>query len=216
MHGGDRMLTTAEEFLLLALDGKTGDFRKIQTEYLHAGLIGAAVMELALAGKIDSDVDGAWVVDSAPVDDSSLDPVLSAMAKPGFPAKLEQVIGALMPLGEAVQQQVLERLCGRKVLEKTESRSVLLKKVTRYALIDARDFDATRQRLAQLLKGDGLPDPRDVCLLTLAKTCGLVEQLVPTGELDAAYDRLSKFASLDLIGQNVRRYLYLFERDMGR
>ena len=88
--------------------------------------------------------------------------------------------------------------------------------MTRYALIDARDFDATRQRLAQLLKGDGLPDPRDVCLLTLAKTCGLVEQLVPTGELDAAYDRLSKFASLDLIGQNVRRYLYLFERDMGR
>lgn len=210
------MLTTAEEFLLLALDGRTGDFRKIQTEYLHAGLIGAAVMELALAGKIDSDVDGAWVVDPAATGDSSLDPVLAAMARPGFPKKLEQVIGELIPLGEHVQQQVLERLCARRVLEKSEGRSVLLKKVTRYTLADGRDLNESKERLAQLLKGDGLPDPREVCLLTLAKTCGLVEQLVPAGELDAAYDRLSKFASLDLIGQNVRRYLYLFERDMGR
>lgn len=214
--GAMRMLTTAEEFLLLALDGRTGDFRKIQTEYLHAGLIGAAVMELALGGKIDSDVDGAWVVDATPTGDASLDPVLGAMAKPGFPAQLEQVIGALMPLGEDVQQQVLDRLCARKVLIRSESRSMLLKKVTRYDIADAGDFNASKQRLVQLLKGDGLPDPRDVCLLTLAKTCGLVEQLVPAGELDAAYDRLSKFASLDLIGQNVRRYLYLFERDMGR
>ena len=210
------MPTTAEEFLLLALDGRTGDFRKIQTEYLHAGLIGAAVMELALAGKIDSDVDGAWVVDPTPTGDTSLDPVLGAMAKPGFPAKLEQVIGALMPLGEEVQLQVLDRLCARKVLTRSESRSLLMKKVTRYDIADARDFNDSKQRLVQLLSGDGLPDPREVCLLTLAKTCGLVEQLVPAGELDAAYDRLSKFASLDLIGQNVRRYLYLFERDMGR
>ena len=74
------MLTIAEEFVLLALDGRTGDFRKIQTEYLHAGLLGAAVMELALAGRIDSDVDRAWVVDPAPTGDPSLDPVLGAMA----------------------------------------------------------------------------------------------------------------------------------------
>ena len=43
------MLTIAEEFVLLALDGRTGDFRKIQTEYLHAGVLGAALMQLALA-----------------------------------------------------------------------------------------------------------------------------------------------------------------------
>lgn len=65
-------------------------------------------MELALAGRIDRDVDRAWVVDPAPTGDPSLDPVLGA------------------------------------------------------------------------------------------------------------HELLSKFSSMDLIGQNVRRYLYLFERDMAR
>ena len=36
------MLTIAEDFILMALDPKTGDFRRLQTEYLHAGLIGAS------------------------------------------------------------------------------------------------------------------------------------------------------------------------------
>lgn len=209
------MLTTVEEFVLLALDGRTGDFRGINTEYLHAGLIGAAVMELALREKIDSDVEKAWVLDPWPLGDAALDPVLAEMAKPGFPPQLEQVIGRLMPLGSAVQDHALAELCERGVLERAEARSLLLKKVTRYTVKDGRDFDATRTRLRELLTGDGLPDPRDVCLITLAKTCGLLDQLVSPEELQPAMDKVSKFASLDLIGQNVRRYLYLFERDVA-
>jgi len=210
------MLTTVEQFVLLALDPRTGDFRTIQSEYLHAGLVGAAVMELALADKIDSDVDAAWVVDPSPTGNASLDPVLETMARLGSPVKLDHLIEELMPLGETVRQTVLESLCARKVLELSEGRSVLLKKVTRYTLVNGREFDANKERLASLLKGEGLPDPSDICLLTLAKTCGLVEKLMPAGDAGAAYDRLSQFSNLDLIGQNVRRYLYLFERDIGR
>ncbi len=210
------MLTIAEEFVLLALDGRTGDFRKIQTEYLHAGLLGAAVMELALAGRIDSDVDRAWVVDPAPTGDPSLDPVLGAMAAPGFPPELESVIGHLMPLGDSVTEQVLSRLCEKKVLSRSEARNMLLKKVTRYSMQDASAFEAMRARLAAVLGGGDLPGPRDVCLMTLAKTCGVLDQIVPPAGLQGAHELLSKFSSMDLIGQNVRRYLYLFERDMAR
>lgn len=209
------MLTTAEEFLLLALDGKTGDFRKINTAYLHAGLTGAAVMELALVERIDSDVDRAWVLDPAPTGDAALDIVLAEMASPGFPEQIEKVIERLMPLAETVQERTLEGLRQSGVLERSESRSLLLKKVTRFTLKDAREFEETRARLRELLTGDGLPEPRDVCLITLAKTCGLLDQLVGPDELQAATDRVSKFAGMDLIGQNVRRYLYLFERDLA-
>lgn len=207
------MLTTVEEFALLALDRRTGDFRGINSEYLHAGLIGAAVMELALAERIDSDVDRAWVIDPSPVGDGSLDPVLAEMATPGFPPKIEQVIGRLMPIAPAVLDNTLARLCQRGVLERSEVRGLLLKKVRRYTVKDGVEFAETGERLRQLLSGDGLPDPRDVCLITLAKTCGLLDQLVSPEDLQPAMDRVSKFAGMDLIGQNVRRYLYLFDRD---
>ena len=209
------MLTTVEEFVLLALDGRTGDFRRINTEYLHAGVIGAAVMELALLGRIDSDVDKAWVIEPAPTGDSALDPVLSEMAKPGFPSQIEQVIGRLMPLADTVLGNALARLCQRGVLERSEARGLLLRKVTRYTVKDGADFAETGERLRQLLTGDGLPDPRDVCLITLAKTCGLLDQLLSAEELQPAMDRVSSFAGMDLIGQNVRRYLYLFDRDVA-
>ena len=81
------MLTIAEDFILLALDPKTGDFRRLQTEYLHAGLIGASVMELALWERTDSDIENVWVLDAKPTGYHSLDLVLAAMAQPGFPLR---------------------------------------------------------------------------------------------------------------------------------
>ena len=210
------MLTLAEEFTLLALDRRSGDFRKIQTEYLHAGVLGAAVMELALEGRIDSDVDRAFVVDASPTGNACLDPVLTAMAQRGFPDQLESVIGQLMPMGENTIHVALDSLCARNILTRSETRNVLLKKVTRHTLVDSKALAGTKQRLARVLRGEELPEPRDVCLMTLAKTCGLLDQIVPETDMQTAFDLLSKFSGMDLIGQSVRRYLYLFERDMAQ
>lgn len=209
------MLSTVEEFLLLALDGKTGDFRRIHSEYFSAGLVGGAVMELALAGRIDSDVDRAWVVDASPTGEASLDVVLAEMSQPNFPPQIERVIGALVPFGKQIEEQVLTKLCETGVLERSEGRSLLLKKTTRYTIKDDREFVASKTRLQEMLLGEGLPEPRDVCLITLVTACGLLEQILPVDQHEAAMNRISKFSALDLIGQNVRRYLYLFERDLS-
>jgi hypothetical protein len=209
----DHMLTIAEDFILLALDEKTGDFRRLQTEYLHAGLIGASVMELALWGRTDSDMESVWLLDAKPTGYASLDLVLAEMAKPDFPRELVKVIGALMPLGERVELDVLSKLRTRNILAMTESRSMLLRKVTRHTVLDPAPLKQTKEHLARVLAGDILPDPRDVCLLTLAKTCALLDDIVSKDDSEAAFERLSSFAAMDIIGRDVRRYLYLFERD---
>jgi hypothetical protein len=173
-------------------------------------------MELALWDRIDSDVDRAWVVDSRPTDNPTLDLVLAEMSRPGFPSEMEKVIDALMPLSQQMEEKSLARLRYRGVLVQREARSMLLKKVTRHDVQDASAYNAPRERLRQLLLGDDdLPDPRDVCLVTLANSCGLLDQIVTADELPAATERAARYASLDLFGQNVRRYLYLFERDMA-
>ena len=66
-----------------------------------------------------------------------------------------------------------------------------------------------------MLLRDGLPDPRDVCLMSLAETCGIIRQIVPGSELKVARERIAKFSRMELIGQNVNHYIELFERAMA-
>jgi hypothetical protein len=66
-----------------------------------------------------------------------------------------------------------------------------------------------------VLLRDALPDPRDVCLMSLAETCGIIRQIVPQSELKLARERIAKFSKMELIGQNVNRYIELFERAMA-
>lgn len=210
------MLTVPEQFLLLTLDTGTGEFVKLPEEYSRAGFAGAALMELALAGRIDSDVDRVWVNDPSVTGDASLDPVLSAMAKPGFTPGLERFIAQIVPLGDVVRQETLDRLCERGVLTRTDQRKFWLKSKANFALTQAADFSEVKERLLEVLRGNTLPEPQDVCVMALAKACGLVEQIVPPAEMKAALARLEAFSKTELIGQNVRRYLYLFERDIAR
>jgi hypothetical protein len=70
-------------------------------------------------------------------------------------------------------------------------------------------------RLLEVLLRDALPGPRDVCLMSLAETCGIIRQIVPPSELKVARERIAKFSKMELIGQNVNRYIELFERAMA-
>ena len=70
-------------------------------------------------------------------------------------------------------------------------------------------------RLLEVLLSDGLPDPRDCCLMSLAETCGIIRQIVPQSELKQARERIAKFSKMELIGQNVNHYIEIFERAMA-
>ena len=101
------MMTVPEQFLLLTLDTETGEFLKLPEAYNSAAFAGAALMELALAGRIDSDLDRVWVVDPAVTGDAALDPVLSAMSAAGAPSNVERFVEKLVPMGAQVREAAL-------------------------------------------------------------------------------------------------------------
>jgi hypothetical protein len=217
------MLTVPEEFLLLTLKDKDGDFVDIPLEYQRAGFLGAAIMELALIGRLDSDLNRVWVVrkpgttasDKTPTGDSSLDPVLERLAAPDFDSHADNLINQLIDLGETVRSQVLVRLCEKKILVETEGRLLWFLKTRRYPPIDGKEIREVKLRLIEVLLRDGLPDPRDICLMSLADTCGIIPQIVPESELEVARERIAMFTKMEFIGQNVKQYIELFERAMA-
>jgi hypothetical protein len=209
------MLTVPEEFLLLTLKDEDGGFVDIPLEYQRAGFLGAAIMELGLQGRLDSDLSRVWVVDNTPTGDASLDPVLARLAAPEFDSHADNLINQLIELGDVVRQQALRRLCDKKVLVETEGRLLWFLKTRRYPPMDGKEIREVKLRLLEVLLRDGLPDPRDVCLMSLAETCGIIRQIVPASELKVAREQIAKYSKMELIGQNVNHYIELFERAMA-
>ncbi len=209
------MLTVPEEFLLLTLKDEDGGFVDIPLEYQRAGFLGAAIMELGLTGRLDSDLNRVWVVDPTPTGDASLDPVLARLAGPDFDSHADNLINQFIELGDTVRSQALTRLCDKKILVETEGRLLWFLKTRRYPAIDGKEIREVKLRLLEVLLRDALPDPRDICLMSLAETCGIIRQIVPESELKVARDKIAKFSKMELIGQNVKHYIELFERAMA-
>ena len=209
------MLTVPEEFLLLTLKDEDGGFVDIPLEYQRAGFVGAAIMELGLEGRLDSDLNRVWVVDKTPTGNTSLDPVLAKLAAPDFDSNSDNLINQLIDLGDKVREQALARLCEKKILVETEGRLLWFLKTRRYPAIDGKEIREVKLRLLEVLLRDALPDPRDVCLMSLAETCGIIRQIVPASELKLARERIARFSKMELIGQNVNHYIEIFERAMA-
>lgn len=218
------MLTVPEEFLLLTLKDEDGGFVDIPLEYQRAGFVGAAIMELGLQGRLDSDLDRVWVVnksqkkvvfDANETGDASLDPVLARLASPDFDSNADNLINQLIDLGDTVRAHALARLCEKKILVETEGRLLWFLKTRRYPAVDGKEIREVKLRLLEVLLRDALPDPRDVCLMSLAETCGIISQIVPASELKVARERISKLSKMELIGQSVKHYIELFERAMA-
>jgi len=209
------MLTVPEEFLLLTLKDEDGGFVDIPLEYQRAGFVGAAIMELAMENRLDSDLSRVWVTDKTPTGNSSLDPVLAKLASPDFDSNAENLVNQLIELGDGVRSEALKRLCEKNVLVETEGRLLWFLKTRRYPAIDGKEIREVKLRLLEVLLRDALPGPRDVCLMSLAETCGIIRQIVPASELKVAREKIAKYARMELIGQNVNHYIELFERAMA-
>lgn len=209
------MLTVCEEFLLLTLKDEDGGFVDIPLEYQRAGFLGAAIMELGLEGRLDSDLNRVWVVDKTPTGNTALDQVLAQLSAPDFDSHAEKLISQLIGLGDQVRAESLKRLCDKKILVETEGRLLWFLKTRRYPAIDGKEIREVKLRLLEVLLRDGLPDPRDVCLMSLAETCGIIRQIVPASELKVAREKIAQFSKMELIGQNVSHYIEIFERAMA-
>ncbi len=205
------MLTVPEEFLLLTVKDDDGGFVDIPREAVSAGFIGAAIMELALQNRIDSDLDRIWIVDKTPTGEACVDLVLQQISGPNFDLEAAKLIDQLVVYGTQVRELALDRLCERKILAKAEGRVLWFLKARRYPVMDGKEIREVKLRLMEVLLRDELPDPRDVCLMSLAETCGIIRQIVPASELKRASERLATLAKMDLIGQNVTRYITIFQ-----
>ena len=200
------MLTFAEEILLLLLDDKSGEFVPVPTWSRQCALAGATLMDLALEGRIDTDLDKLVLIDRSPTGDELLDPILVKIAED---PEVHDARHWVERLGDeqsgSIQELALARLVSRGILESEGGRLLWVFRSRRYPTIDGKAEQEVRLRIMNVLFSDEIPSPRDIVIICLADACRVFDLIMSEKEVEQARGRIEVVRKMDLIGQAVSR-----------
>jgi golgi phosphoprotein 3 len=199
------MLGFAEEILLLQLDDTHGRFIDLPLSAADVVLAGAALMELALDNRVDSDLEHLILVDRTPTGDDILDDVLERLGQAGAGLSVAAALELITANAEKYQQRALKRLVAKGILREEDGRFLWVFHTRRYPVVDDREQREVKARLRQILLTDEIPDPRDVVLICLIDACGLLDLVLRPDEIARTKIRVEQLSRLDLIGQAVTK-----------
>jgi hypothetical protein len=184
-------IALAEELLLLAYDDHTGKATGSRIG-LDLAMSAAVLVDLALAGRI-AYVDGYLsVIDPSPIGDPIADAVLAKAAtdEPHTPAQW------LQRLRHRLRTRVLEDLVSRGIVRDVDETQLEYIHVHRYPATDPAYEVEIRNRLAEALTTDTIPDERTAALATLLTAARMEPALrLPPDDAARAHKRLEDIAS---------------------
>src|SRR5262249_14949593 len=143
-HGSGRysMLTLLEEVVLLTIDPRTGKTRSGNFGVRYA-LAGAILFDLALARRIDTDVDTIIVVDNAPTGNPVHDGILASLAAGTAKRSVRDCVEEVFRERPALESEVLAKLVERGLIRHEVGKRLWVIDVHRFPVVDG-----TRHRLA--------------------------------------------------------------------
>ena len=209
------MLTFAEEILLLMLDDEDGTFLPTRTSAVEYVLAGAVLLDLAFAGRIDTDERQLLVLDTTPTRNPILDRVLSRISSSSSTrdtrAWIEKISGEDT---DEIRSMALDSLVKRGILEAKDQKFLWVFRSRRYPVIDGRAEREAKLRVTGVLLSDDIPDPRDVAMIGLVDACGILPDVFSEREIDRAGPRIEQLRKMDLIGQEVSGAVAEIERSI--
>ena len=210
------MLRFPEEIILLLYNEARSDFAPgLAPHSLHTVLAGAVLMDLALENRIDTDPEHLILVESTPLGDDLLDPILADIAQDTGARDLGYWVAQTAKQGDEIRDKALARLVQRGILESESegifSLSRLVSRSRRYPTINGQRVEEVRLRIMRVLFTDEIPDPRDIVIICLADASGVFKNILSQAELSEVQDRIELIGKMDLIGQSVIRAIREYE-----
>jgi len=197
-------LTLADEIIVLMLRDDTGAIKPARAASANIAIAGGLLMELALLGRIDTDLTSLFIVDPNPVGDELLDHVLREIA--AKPVKRSSVwwINQFGVRGGDLSRTVLGRLVEAGILREEDRQFLWVLSRRAYPKNSGREEREAKARLMSVIFDDVVPTARDTLLLSLADSTGVLEDMLSSGEMDKASTRIAQVVALEEIGRSVR------------
>ena len=197
-------LTFAEEILLLTVDDNGTQRMPIPEGTMEYVLIGAVLMDLAFANRIDTDPERLTVINSSPTGVQVLDRPLMKIAVGGVTRDVKGWIASLRDTdAESIRSKAMASLIARGILEQRDQQYLWVFRARRYPVVDGQAEREVKLRISDVLFSDMTPDPRDAALISLADTCGMLQGIFTKREIAQIGDRVRQVRKMDLIGREV-------------
>ena len=110
-------LTLPDELVLTLLNEESGYFRQVPGWSLNCAVVGSALAELSLIGRIDTDMKSLILLDQTPTGDPCIDPILKAIAAEPTQRNAQYWVERLAPRAEAIIDTTLDRLVQLDILQ---------------------------------------------------------------------------------------------------
>jgi Golgi phosphoprotein 3 (GPP34) len=196
-------LALTEELLLIALEDEQGADTANWGGGVEAGLAGALLLELAAAGRVESDDDGLVAVETCEPPDPLAAEALAAIRGAEKQRKAKDWVHRLPKALKPLRARVAEGLVERGVLEEERRKRLGLFETTRYPESDPGPERRLRAALAEVLVTGRDPSPQEAMLISLLKAYDLVKRVVPRDDRRAASRRAKEIAEGEAIGAAV-------------
>jgi hypothetical protein len=196
-------LTFVEEIALLALDDETGALRPMPVMAFSYALAGAVLCDLAMLNRIDTDPQQLVLLSREFTGDPILDRALARIVNTATPLRVSGWLSQLAEDSRNIEAAAFDRLVERGILRRADKKILWVFGVRRYPTIDNRERTEVRTRLAELILGDDLPDPRDAILISLLIASQLADRIFAGPQYRARDERMATLAKLDLVGREV-------------
>jgi golgi phosphoprotein 3 len=197
-------LTLADEIVVLMLHDDTGAIRPACAGYANIAIAGGILMELALLGRIDTDLTSLFIVDPNPVGDELLDHALKEIAAEPQKRPSAWWIERFGIHDGELSGGILERLVRAGILRAEDRQFLWMFSRRAYPQNTGLEEREAKQRLLSVLFDDALPDPRDTLLLGLADSAGVLNVILSPEQRRKASSRIAQVVALEEINRSVR------------
>ena len=190
----------------MLLNEESGYFHQVPGWDLNCTVVGAALAELSLISRIDTDVESLILLDSTETGDPILDPILAEIAAESEQRTAQYWIERLAPRAESIIDLTLDRLVDLKILEHHDGEFWTLSRTVRHGDSYGDSDDGTavefvRTRISRVIFDNVLPDPRDVVIIALVNACDVLRFMFQLD--DEAEERIGLICRLDLIARAI-------------
>ena len=190
----------------MLLNEESGYFRQVPGWDLNCAIVGAALAELSLISRIDTDMDSLILLDRTETGDPALDAILKAIAGESAQRNAQYWIERLAPRAEAIIDLSLDRLVDLKILEHHEGDFwTLAPTAWQMGLLDSSGegsaVEFVKTRVSKVIFNNEIPDPRDVIIIALINTCDVFRFMFQLD--DESEERIELVCRLDLIGRAI-------------
>jgi len=199
------MLSFAEELILLSLDDKKGTFLPLSLMSFESALAGAILMELALENKIDTDLEHLILIDDTETGDPVYDDIIQMIKQYPDSKNALYWVKEIRNKYSNLREVLTQRLVNNGILEEKKKKILGLFPQTRYPILNDTEELTVKNRIRKIVLSDEIPEPRDIVIISLIKSCGLVEQIFSAQEIKKASERIYQISKMDLIGQSVSK-----------